>query len=209
MGDTTLIFRVLSACVGGASLFHGRETPQGFCPHAHFCNQTHSDALSKRCLVCSNCSTNALRMGGWIMLLSLLQLREWLDSGATWQLPTEEGAWSRHLPFRDAHFAELWVHGTFPGVNRLTVIVMARGRMMAENWDTIPHLKDQGMGSRQWIWPWRTGKHWLWGECHSFSEYFLCLVLGCRETPCGLKWKRRTDDVWISNRLFRDYVTVR
>ena len=37
-GSTTLIFRVLSACVGRASLFHGKETPQGRCFEQKVCS---------------------------------------------------------------------------------------------------------------------------------------------------------------------------
>lgn len=57
-----------------------------------------------------------------------------MDSRTTWQFPTGEGAWGGHLPCRDAHFAELWVPWMSSGVNHLGVIVMARGRVMAEHY---------------------------------------------------------------------------
>ena len=37
IGSTTLIVRVLSVCVGRASLFHGKETPQGRCFEQKVC----------------------------------------------------------------------------------------------------------------------------------------------------------------------------
>ena len=53
-----------------------------------------------------------------------------MDSGTIWPLAIDSGPRSRLFPFRDAYFAELWIPGTFPEVNHLTVIVMARGRIM-------------------------------------------------------------------------------
>ena len=38
-------------------------------------------------------------------------------SGTIWPLALDSGRRSRHLPFRDAYFAELWIPETFPELN--------------------------------------------------------------------------------------------
>ena len=58
-------------------------------------------------------------------------------SGTIWPLALDSGRRSRHLPFRDAYFAELWIPETFPEVNHLTVIVMARERIIAEIYKAV------------------------------------------------------------------------
>lgn len=155
-------------------------------------------------LLYSSCPTNACWVGDGSCPQAYCS---WGGIGCRSNLAASRRTGSLIWPSSFQHWTLWSAAGWGPGVNRLTVIIMARGGGAGKKWRGYRTTQRPGNGLRQWIWPPQTGVHWHEGSfIHSFIDafmhsciqwIFLCSVPGCRETLCGIKWRRRT--VWCVN----------